>query len=177
MVDLLSGKAYEPKGNKAAECAVPGEAADDVEALTAELMEAAAGADEELMEKFFETMELSADEIAKGARAGVREGSVVPVLCGSSMSGLGSIMLLDGIIAMGPTPAEGKPLATEEGEFVVDPNGSPVAFVFKTISDQYGKYSFVKVLAGTITPDLAITNSRTGNHEKLGSSSFRRFRP
>jgi len=168
VVDLLSGKAYEPKGNKAVECAVPGDAADDVESLTAELMEAAAGADEELMEKFFETMELSADEIAKGARVGVREGSVVPVLCGSAMSGLGTIMLLDGIIAMGPTPVEGKPVATEEGELVVDPNGSPVAFVFKTISDQYGKYSFVKVLAGTITPDLAITNSRTGNHEKLG---------
>ena len=168
VVDLLSGKAYEPKGNKAVECAVPGDAADDIESLTAELMEAAAGADEELMEKFFETMELSADEIAKGARVGVREGSVVPVLCGSAMSGLGTIMLLDGIIAMGPTPAEGKPVATEEGELVVDPNGSPVAFVFKTISDQYGKYSFVKVLAGTITPDLAITNSRTGNHEKLG---------
>ena len=168
VVDLLSGKAYEPKGNKAVECAVPGDAADDVETLTAELMEAAAGADEELMEKFFETMELSADEIAKGTRVGVREGSVVPVLCGSSVSGLGTIMLLEGIIAMGPTPAEGKPVATEEGELVVDPDGSPVAFVFKTISDQYGKYSFVKVLAGTITPDMAVTNSRTSNHEKLG---------
>ena len=57
-------------------------------------MEAAAGADEELMEKFFETMELSAEEIAKGLKLGVRDGSVAPVLCGSAISGLGVEMLM-----------------------------------------------------------------------------------
>ena len=44
----------------------------------------------------------------------------------------------------------------------------PSAFVFKTISDQYGKYSFVKVLSGSITPDTTIVNARTGDNEKLG---------
>ena len=44
----------------------------------------------------------------------------------------------------------------------------PTAYVFKTISDQYGKYSFVKVLSGTITPDMPMTNARTGSTEKLG---------
>ncbi|MBQ5865717.1 MAG: elongation factor G, partial [Oscillospiraceae bacterium] len=56
--------------------------------------------------------------------------------------------------------------ATEE--FVVSPGGVPTAFVFKTVSDQYGKYSFVKVLSGSITPDLAMVNARTGSSEKLG---------
>ena len=76
IVDLLHNKAYDAKG----ECAIPGDMADEVEALRAELMEAAAGADEELMEKFFETMELSAADMAKGLKIGVRDGSVCPVL-------------------------------------------------------------------------------------------------
>ena len=94
IVDLLHNKAYEVKGGKAAECAIPADIADEVETLRAELMEAAAGADEELMEKFFETMELSAEEIAKGLKLGVRDGSVAPVLCGSAISGLGVDMLM-----------------------------------------------------------------------------------
>ena len=59
IVDLLHNKAYEVKGGKAVSCAIPAAVADEVETLRAELMEAAAGADEELMEKFFETMELT----------------------------------------------------------------------------------------------------------------------
>ena len=168
VADLVSGKAYEVKGNKAAECAVPADLADEVETQRAELMEAAAGADEELMEKFFETMELSDAEMAKGLRIGVRDGSVVPVLCGSAMSGLGNALLLDTVIALVPNPAECKPVAAEEGEVAVDPAGAPVAFVFKTVSDQYGKYSYLKVLSGKITPDMPVTNSRTGASEKLG---------
>ena len=66
IVDLLHNKAYETKGGKAAPCAIPADVKDEVETLRAELMEAAAGADEELMEKFFDTMELSNEEIAKG---------------------------------------------------------------------------------------------------------------
>ena len=53
-------------------------------------------------------------------------------------------------------------------EFVVSAGGVPTAFVFKTISDQYGKYSFVKVLSGSITPDMTMVNARTGDNEKLG---------
>ena len=51
---------------------------------------------------------------------------------------------------------------------MVPPGGVPTAFVFKTASDQYGKYSFVKVLSGAITPDLPMVNARTGATEKLG---------
>ena len=51
---------------------------------------------------------------------------------------------------------------------MVSPGGVPTAFVFKTVSDQYGKYSFVKVLSGEITSDLSLVDSRTGATEKLG---------
>ena len=56
----------------------------------------------------------------------------------------------------------------ETEEFVVSPGGVPTAFVFKTVSDQYGKYSFIKVMSGHITSDLTLVNSRTGATEKLG---------
>ena len=149
IVDLLHNKAYDAKG----ECAIPADMADEVEALRAELMEAAAGADEELMEKFFETMELSAEEIAKGLKLGVRDGSVAPVLCGSAISGLGVDMLMQTVLALVPVAPDMPAEAAEDDdgnaiEVAHDPNGSAAAFVFKTISDQYGKFSMIKVIRG-----------------------------
>ena len=169
LVDLVTGKAYAmDKGGKRTEQPIPGDMTDEVETLRAELMESAAGTDEELMEKFFDSMELSTEDIAKGLSIGVRDGSVVPVVGGSAITGLGSTMLMDNLVALAPNPAEGLPIPVEEGEVTVDPSGSPVAFVFKTVSDQYGKYSFIKVLSGTVTSDLTLVNSRTGSSEKLG---------
>ena len=169
IVDLLHNKAYDAKG----ECAIPGDMADEVEALRAELMEAAAGADEELMEKFFESMELSAADMAKGLKIGVRDGSVCPVLCGSAVTGLGVDMLMKTIVDLVPVatdmPAEkAKDEAGNDVEVAFDPNGPTAAIVFKTLSDQYGKYSLVKVVRGKITPDMSLYNVTTGNTEKLG---------
>ena len=169
IVDLLHNKAYDAKG----ECAIPGDMADEVEALRAELMEAAAGADEELMEKFFETMELSAEDMAKGLKIGVRDGSVCPVLCGSAVTGMGVDMLMQTIVDLVPVATDMPAEAAEDDdgnaiEVAYDPNGPTAAFVFKTISDQYGKYSYIKVLSGEITPDTVLVNARTGDTEKLG---------
>ena len=50
----------------------------------------------------------------------------------------------------------------------INPNGPTAGLVFKTVSDQFGKYSFIKVISGTITSDLALVNARTGETEKLG---------
>ena len=172
IVDLLHKKAYECKGGKVAACAIPAEVADEVETLRAELMEAAAGADEELMEKFFDTMELSDAEIAKGLKIGVREGSVAPVICGSAITGLGVEMLLDVIVDLCPAPvdmpAEVATADDKEVEVAFDPNGPTAAIVFKTISDQYGKYSLVKIVRGKISADMSLYNTTTGNTEKLG---------
>ena len=169
IVDLLHNKAYDAKG----ECAIPADMADEVEALRAELMEAAAGADEELMEKFFETMELSAEDMAKGLQIGVREGSVCPVLCGSAVTGMGVEMLMQTIVDLVPVATDMPAEAAEDDdgnaiEVAHDPNGSAAAFVFKTISDQYGKFSMIKVIRGKVTSDMSLYNMTTGNTEKLG---------
>ncbi|MBQ9492323.1 MAG: elongation factor G [Oscillibacter sp.] len=148
---------------------VPAAIADLVAASEDELKEAAAGTSEELMEKFFDTGDLSPDEMKQGLRQAVRERALYPALFGSAVNSVGTTTLLDTIANLAPNPMEGPAPKTESGDaFAVSPDGSPVAFVFKTLSDQYGKYSFVKVLAGTVTPDLPLYNSRTGATEKLG---------
>ena len=125
------------------------------------------------MEKFFAGENFTYAEMIQGLRQGVRELSLFPVLCGSAINTMGSLMLMDHIVDLLPNPAEGNmrkgtaPDGTKE-EFAVAPGGVPCAFVFKTVADQYGKYSFIKVLSGNITPDLTLVDSRTGNSEKLG---------
>ena len=128
---------------------------------------------EEFMDKFFSGEDFTYVEMIQGLRQGVRELSLFPVLCGSAVNTMGSLMLMDNIVELMPNPAEGNmrkgvaPDGTKE-EFAVAPGGVPCAFVFKTVSDQYGKYSFIKVLSGNITSDLTLVDSRTGNNEKLG---------
>ena len=159
VIDLVHNAAYQTKGGKTAKIAVPDADKAKVEDLRAGLMEAAAGATEELMEKFFDTMELTDDEIVTGVKAGVKDRSVVPVFCGCALTGVGSEALMRGIIDYVPDPSE------TEG---IDPAGTTAGFVFKTISDQFGKYSFVKIMSGKITSDMSLRNVRMSSTDKLG---------
>ena len=159
VIDLVHNAAYQTKGGKTAKIAVPDADKAKVEDLRAGLMEAAAGATEELMEKFFDTMELTDDEIVTGVKAGVKDRSVVPVFCGCALTGVGSEALMRGIIDYVPDPSE------TEG---IDPAGTTAGFVFKTISDQFGKYSFVKILSGKITSAMSLRNVRMSSTDKLG---------
>ena len=172
VVDLLNNKAYECSGGKVAPCAVPDSVSAEVESLRAELMEAAAGADEELMEKFFDSASLTGEEIARGLRLGVRDGSIAPLICGSAVTGLGVEILLNVLVSLCPTPvdmpAEPATADDKDTEVAYEENGPVAALVFKTISDQYGKYSLVKVVRGKLTADMTLRNATTGNSEKLG---------
>ncbi|HIS59196.1 MAG TPA: elongation factor G, partial [Candidatus Faecousia faecipullorum] len=112
-------------------------------------------------------------EMIKGLHTGVVTRTLFPVLCGSGVTCLGSLMLMDHILDLFPNPVEGNyhKATTADGkteEFVVSPGGVPAAYVFKTVSDQYGKYSYIKVLSGEITSDTVLVNARTGETEKLG---------
>ena len=169
VIDLVHNVAYQTKGNKTVKVDVPAADADKVEALRETLFETAAGADEELMEKFFEDMMLSEEDTIKGIRIGLKDRSVIPVLCGSAASGIGTEAVLQAIVDYVPNPAEMPAVPTADGKtLTVDPNGAPCAFVLKTISDQFGKYSFIKVLSGTITSDLSLRNTRARSTDKLG---------
>lgn len=169
VIDLVHNVAYQTKGNKTVKIDVPAADADKVESLRETLFETAAGADEELMEKFFEEMMLSEEDTVKGLRIGLKDRSVIPVLCGSAASGIGTEAVLQAIVDYVPTPAEMPAIPTADGEtLTIDPNGTPCAFVFKTVSDQFGKYSFIKVLSGTVTSDMSLRNTRASSTDKLG---------
>ena len=173
IIDVLNKRAYEMQNLKRVEIAIPEGKEDVIEDFNYALKEAVAETDEELMDKFFAEEPFTYAEMIKGLHQGVLDRTMYPVLCGSGVSCLGSLMLMDHIIDLFPNPIEGNyhKATLADGtteEFVVSPGGVPSAFVFKTVSDQYGKYSFVKVLSGEITSDTTLVNARTGETEKLG---------
>jgi len=173
IIDVLNKRAYEMQNLKRVEIAVPEGKEEVIEDFNYALKEAVAETDEELMDKFFADEPFTYAEMIKGLHKGVLDRTMFPVLCGSGVNCLGSLMLMDNIIDLLPNPIEGNyhKATLADGtteEFVVSPGGVPSAFVFKTVSDQYGKYSFVKVLSGEITSDTTLVNARTGETEKLG---------
>lgn len=160
VVDVITRKAYKMDGKKRVEIPVPDAMSGRLDELYTELAESAAETSEELMEKYFETMELSPEEISGALSAAVADGTICPVYCGSAFTGMGTQIFLDAVCSVFPAPAEGgKPC---------DPNGPVKAIVYKTVSDQFGKFSLFKVVSGKVTADLTLTNARSGAQEKLG---------
>ena len=173
IIDVLNKRAYEMLNLKRHEIDVPEDKESVIEEFNDALKEAVAETDEELMDRFFEGDEFTYREMLDGLHTGVKELSLFPVLCGSGVTCLGSLMLMDQIINLLPNPEQGNyhKATTADGtteEFVVSAGGVPSAYVWKTVSDQYGKYSYVKVLSGEITSDTTLVNARTGETEKLG---------
>ena len=158
VIDLVHNIAYKTNGKKTEKVAVPAADADKVESMREALFEAASVSDDELMEKFLEEMELSEEETVRGIKLGVQSRDFIPVLCGAGMTGIGTEALMQAIVDYVPNPAEAG----------CKPDAPVAGFVFKTISDQFGKYSFVKVMAGKITSDLALRNVRAASTDKLG---------
>ena len=177
IIDVLNKKAYkmpENKKGKREEIPIPDSKMKVVDELYGQLMEAVAETTEENMEKFFAGESFTKEEIMTGLKVGMHEGTLAPVVCGSALTGLGTEMLLSTIVDLVPGPLEmpAEEATDESGENAVevkrDPNGPTAAIVFKTISDQYGKYSLVKVVSGKITGDMSLYNPATGKTEKLG---------
>ena len=158
VIDLVNNVAYQTKGNKTTKIAVPAADADTVESLREVLMETAAGADEELMEVYFEEMMLNEEQIIRGLKAGMKDRTVVPVLASNAIDGIGTQAMLQAIVDYVPNPAE----------MGCDASKPTAGFVFKTVSDQFGTYSFVKVMQGKITADLTLRNMRASSNDKLG---------
>ena len=173
IIDVLNKRAYEMQDLKRVEIQLPEDKVSVVEEFNDALKESVAETSEEFMDKFFSGEDFTYSEMIKGMHTGVLQQTLVPVLCGSGVSCLGSLMLMEHIIDLLPNPVEGNyhKATLADGtteEFVVSPGGVPSAYVFKTVSDQYGKFSFIKVLSGTITQDTTLVNARTGETEKLG---------
>ena len=173
IIDVMNKRAYEMRDGKREEIEIPEGKEDVITQFNDALKESVAETSEAFMDKFFSGEDFTYAEMIQGLRQGVRELSLFPVLCGSAVNTMGSLMLLDYISELLPTPMEGNyhKATRQDGEteeFVVSPGGVPTAFVFKTVADQYGKYSYVKVLSGVIKPNMSLVNATTGETEKLG---------
>ena len=133
--------------------------------------EAVAGADDELMEKYFEGEPLTKEDKIKGLSQGIADGTVVPVFALSGLTGVGVDMLLDFIKDCCPAPkaeyatdANGEPI-----ELTVDENGPLAAVCFKTVADPFiGKLNYFKVVSGKLVQGSTVVNSRTGKDERVG---------
>ena len=173
VVNVLENKAYSGKGKDLKEVPVPADMKDAIESATAEITEAAAEAVDELLEKYFEEGELSHEEILQGFSAGMKSGTIVPVVPVSAVSGIGVAKLLDIMSAYlhSPEEAEYTGVNPKTGDAVTRKGaGDPFsAFVFKTIADPFvGKLSLLKVCSGTLTNGTALYNANAEKAEKAG---------
>lgn len=170
IVDLIGKKAFTADGGKnRTEIPIPDCMKDELDNLYNAVNESVAETSEEFMDRYFNGEEFTVQEIVGALRKAVKEHELYPVFCGSAVNGYGTLQLLTGICNLFPSPADAEPEQTEEGEKVLlDANGAPSVFVYKTISDQYGKMSCFKVISGKVTGDTVLYNVRTGDQEKLG---------
>ena len=153
---------------------IPAELADHEHEVHDALVEGIVVADDELMERYLEGDVPSALELESTLAKSVAAAQVFPVICGSAVKDVGVDLLAKFIREIGPSPMARPPVTVQAGgneqEVGCDPNGDPLAFVFKTIVDRHiGKVSLFKVLSGTIRPDTVLTNPRSKTDEKLHS--------
>ncbi|MEA4852758.1 MAG: elongation factor G [Christensenella sp.] len=171
VVDIIDNKAYLFDGASLKETSIPDDLQADAEALRETLVENAAANDEELMEKFFDGQELSKDDIMKGLKEGILLGGIAPVFAAAAAPNVGITKLMDDLILLMPTAADvGSYKLNDDTEIKIDASGTFVARVLKTIADPFvGRLSIIKVLRGTLTPDMTVTNANTGKPEKCSN--------
>ena len=174
VVDLLTMKSYQGSGKEASE--IPGDLVDDAETKRMELIEAAAEGADELLEKYLEGEELSADEILTGLKSVVASGSFIPVFAAAGSAEMGIAPLLDAFIKLFPSPAERGPISAqgqkEEEQLPVSDSGPLAAYVWKTTADPFvGKITYFRVYSGSVGSDSRVWNQTKSVEERFGTVS------
>jgi elongation factor G len=140
------------------------------------LIDKIAATNDDLIEKYLEggADALTQEEIQRGLRAGIANGSIVPVFCGSALQVAGMAQLLSGIIDSIPsaarTPVEATDLLSGKSVKLTSAANQPLsALIFKTIADPYGKISYLRVFTGTFSANSTVYNPRTRKDERIGN--------
>jgi elongation factor G len=179
IIDLIEQKAYTFSGKgmeaKSQEAPIPGDMQSAVAEARSHLMEEAATGDEQLMEKFLGTGELTASEIRHGLCERVVLGDLLPVFCCSAYNNHGVKEILDEVVDILPSPLEVRPVRGKVGgnsEVECKPDvGEPAAaVVFKVLSEQHlGDLSLLRVYSGRLEPGRELYNVARSRPEKLGA--------
>ncbi|MDG9729487.1 elongation factor G [Ignatzschineria sp. RMDPL8A] len=178
VIDLVTMKAIywdeASMGMKFEERDIPEALLADAENYRSQMVEAAAEASEELMEKYLEEGELSVDDIRRGIRVRTLASEIVPVTCGTAFKNKGVQALLDDVIYYLPSPTEVKDIAGElpDGERGVRISSDEEPFsalAFKLANDPFvGNLTFVRVYSGVIKSGDFVYNPVKDRRERVG---------
>ncbi|WP_447956896.1 elongation factor G [Vreelandella sp. EE7] len=180
VIDLIQMKAIlwdeENKGMNYELVDIPADLQETAEKYREEMVESAAEASEELMDKYLEEGELSIEEIKAGLRARTLANEIVLVTCGSAFKNKGVQAVLDGVIEYMPSPTEVKPI---EGELddkdgtietrEADDDQPFAALAFKIATDPFvGTLTFIRVYSGVLNSGDGVFNSVKSKKERVG---------
>ena len=173
LVDLIRMKVIKHKTDGSGQYTeedIPADLKAAADSLHLKLIEAVAESDDSLMEKYFESGELTEEEFRSGLHRAILNHEVYPVFCVSATGNIGVRRILDVIVNFLPAPNEMAPAKGEDGSqrkcAVTEPTS---ALVFKTISEAHvGELSFFKVFSGAVKTGDDLLNSTQNNTERIG---------
>jgi elongation factor G len=178
VVDLVAMNAIlwddASQGTKFERTEIPAELLASAKEWRERMVESAAEANEELMNKYLESGELSVDEVKKGIRVRTINNEIVPMLCGSAFKNKGVQAMLDAVIDYLPSPIDIPPVKGEKenGEVDLRKAGDDEPFAglaFKIMTDPYvGQLAFVRVYSGVLNSGDTVYNPVRGRKERIG---------
>ena len=172
VIDVLLMKKYswKPEGGAPIIEDIPADLMDKAQEMHEALVEAAAGNDDTLMEKFFETMELSEDEMREGIRKGLVTRSIFPVFCVCAGKDMGVRRLMEFLGNVVPFVSDMPKVKNAAGEEITPDAAGPTSlFFFKTgMEPHIGEVSYFKVMSGTVKAGDDLTNVDRGSKERMG---------
>ncbi|MBP5397627.1 MAG: elongation factor G [Bacteroidales bacterium] len=169
-VDVLKMKYYHFVDDlgKREDLEIPANLQGQAEELRQELIERAAEYDDTLMEKFFDSGELSEDEIRKGLGIGIRSGEVLPIFCLSGKKNIGVKRLMEFTIKVAPAPSETKAEASDGSLVECSVNGPTSLFIYRTAVEQHlGEVAYFRVMSGKLTVGQDLENPENGEKERI----------
>ena len=178
IIDLLNMEAdvyYDELGKDVRVEPIPEDMVELAEQYRAELVEAVASTDEELMEKYLCDEELTIEELKGAIRRATINNEIIPVVCGSSYRNKGVQKMLDAVVDYMPSPLDipaikgVNPDTGDEDERPADDNAPFSALAFKIMTDPFvGKLCYFRVYSGMINAGETVYNSTRGKRERLG---------
>ncbi len=178
VVDLLKMRAIiwdeESQGMKFEYKPIPAELEADAQQWRENMVEAAAEANEDLMNEYLENGDLSEEQIIAGLRARTIACEIQPMLCGTAFKNKGVQRMLDAVVQLLPSPVDippvkGVDLNDNEVERIADDNAPFSALAFKIMTDPYvGQLTFLRVYSGVLTSGETVLNSVKNKKERIG---------